>query len=135
MIFAGMQATTREWWERRRGEYDVFVSEVVRDESALGDTQAARRRLEIVLALPTMPVTPEASSLARALVERSAIPRKAATDALHIAVAALNGAHFLLTWNCRHIANHALMGEVVQVCQSAGLTCPVLCTPYELLVR
>ena len=54
-------------------------------------------------------------------------------DALHIAIAATNGVHFLLTWNCRHLANATMRPSIEAVCVARGLKAPIICTPEELL--
>ena len=78
-------------------------------------------------------VTQEAVTLARTLVETGPIPEKADVDALHIAVAATNGMDYLLTWNCKHIANAEMQIGIGKLCRAAGLEPPVICTPEELL--
>ena len=78
-------------------------------------------------------ITDEAGKLAAKLVQRGAIPRKAAEDALHIAIAAAHGVDYLLTWNCRHIANATMRQAIEHVCREAGYEPPVICTPEELL--
>ena len=83
--------------------------------------------------VPLLEVTAAAESLAAALLEEVPLPQKAATDALHIAVAAVNGVEYLLTWNCRHIANPALRPRIESVCRRMGFEPPVICTPQELL--
>ena len=62
-----------------------------------------------------------------------ALPAKAADDALHIPVAAMNGIPFLLTWNCRHLANATMRPMIESVCMGRGLRAPIICTPEELL--
>ena len=61
------------------------------------------------------------------------LPEKAEVDAVHIAVAAVNGLDYLVTWNCKHIANPALRATIEAVCRSAGYVAPVTCTPPELI--
>jgi len=58
---------------------------------------------------------------------------KAQNDALHIAIAAVHGMEFLVTWNCKHIANAVTLPAVYEVCRAAGYEPPLVCTPYELL--
>lgn len=84
--------------------------------------------LETCLGLST-----EALELARLLVAGLAVPKEAAEDALHIAVAAVNGMDYLLTWNCRHIANARMRTRIADACVRAGYESPVICTPEELL--
>jgi hypothetical protein len=61
------------------------------------------------------------------------LPQKATRDAVHIAVSSVHGVDILLTWNCRHIANAAIMKELGLVVAECGYELPVLCTPEELL--
>lgn len=64
---------------------------------------------------------------------RTGIPASAAADAAHVAVAALNGIDYVLTWNCRHIANAQMRRAIEETCEQAGYMAPVLCTPEELM--
>jgi hypothetical protein len=93
----------------------------------------AQKRLEALDGIPLLSVTPEAVTLARALVEKGPIPEKADVDALHIAVAAVHGMDYLLTWNCKHIANAEMQIGIGKLCRAAGFEPPVICTPEELL--
>ena len=52
----------------------------------------------------------------------------------HIAIASVHGMDFLMTWNCRHIANAAIVEKLRAVCEREGFPAPVICTPYELMV-
>ena len=73
------------------------------------------------------------AELAQALLKQAALPARAAADALHIAIAVVNGMDYLLTWNCTHIANAALRNRIETVCRSKGFEVPIICTPEELL--
>jgi uncharacterized protein (DUF1786 family) len=108
------------------------VSEAVLQEAAGGDPIAAARRTAVLRGIRVLAVTEAAANLAHDLIAGQAIPAKAAVDAVHIAVAAVNGMDFLLTWNCAHIANAATRVMIDRVCRIAGLTPPVICTPEEL---
>lgn len=133
LIMAAHQEVTREWWQNRRSEFDLFYSDAVRAEAAMGDSHAAAVRLEVLTALLLLEIPAQALELANALVEATALPAKARVDALHIAVAACERIDFVLTWNFKHIANAQLVGKVRQVCELHGLLCPVLCSPLELI--
>lgn len=93
----------------------------------------AAKRLELLNPIPLLEVNREAVGLARSLVEKGPIPTKASVDALHIAVATVHGIDYLLTWNCKHIANAEMQTTVGALCRSAGYEPPVICTPEELL--
>jgi predicted nucleic acid-binding protein len=105
---------------------------VVREASS-GDTDAVKRRLEAIADFPLLEVSPEATKLAEHLIAEKAIPEQAVEDALHIAVAAVNGMNYLLTWNLKHIANAVIRFNVETACRMNGYEPPVICTPVELM--
>ena len=125
------QQLTRDWW-RHRDRFDLFVSEAVLQEAGAGDPSAAADRLSALRGIPILNVTPEAGDLAKRLLRNHALPAVAAADALHVAIAAMSGMHFLLTWNCKHIANAATRSRIEQSCRLSGFAPPIICTPEEL---
>jgi predicted nucleic acid-binding protein len=133
LIRAGHQQLTKEWWQTRRAGFDIYISQFVLDEAAAGDVEAARERLAALQGLPILDVNEEVVALARGLSIDLALPKKAITDAAHIATAAVHEMHFLLTWNCAHIANAEMFGAIERVCREHGFACPVICTPEELM--
>jgi len=133
IITAANQQITQEWWEDHRGGYDLYVSQYVLDEVASGNPQAAQKRLQALNGLPLLTVTEMAGDLAQALIRVGALPTRAGVDALHMAVAAVSGMNYLLTWNCRHIANAVIRPHIETTCRNYGYQAPVICTPYELI--
>ncbi len=133
VIVLANQQLTREWWEQRREDFELFTSAHVQFEAGAGDTEAARERLAVLEDIESLALTQEAGRLAEALLSGHAIPEKAAEDALHVAIAATSGMDFLLTWNCKHIANAVLRNLIAEVCRSNGYVAPTICTPAELL--
>jgi len=133
LIIAGHQQVTRDWWERRRGDFRIYISQFVLDEVSAGDPAAARERLKILQPLPMLDITPEVAELASGILISGKIPRKAATDAAHIAIAAVHGMDLLVTWNCVHIANAVILKSLASICRKHGCECPVVCTPEGLL--
>ena len=127
------QEITADWWARRRVRFDLYVSRLVVDEASAGDVEAAARRLATLDGIPRLELTESVSMLAARLVAEAAIPREAIEDALHVAVAAAHGMDYLLTWNCRHIANAAMRNRIADICAASGFEAPVICTPEELL--
>ncbi len=132
LVKAAKQQITREWWKERRHDFDLFVSEIVLDEAGQGDPQAARLRLESLQGIPALELDRESISLGQVLVDEGPLPKKAVVDSLHIAVATVNGMGFLLSWNCSHIANAAIRGEIEDLCRSRDYEPPIICTPDEL---
>ena len=133
LLVAAHQQITRAWWQKHRTEYDVFVSQIVVGEASEGDPIAAQERLEILKDVPLLAVRPEAVEFAGVLVQGLPLPANADTDALHIALATIERVNYLLTWNCRHIANATLRKRLESLCRAQGFEAPVICTPEELL--
>jgi hypothetical protein len=133
LIMAANQQATREWWDLARPNFEVFISDVVVREASEGNKDAAARRLAVIADIPELALSLEAEQLAGLLLAQAALPAKARIDALHIAIATLNGMDFLLTWNCRHIANAATQHIIEATCRAAGYEPPVICTPPQLM--
>lgn len=133
VVIAGHQQVTHEWWDTRRASYELCVSQLVLDEAWAGDAQAARERLLVLRPMLVLETTAEALELAKELLQTGALPAKAADDALHIAVAATKTVPYLLTWNCRHLANAVMRPVIEAVCRARGFKAPIICTPEELL--
>ena len=133
LIVAGHQQITHDWWDTRRKDYEPCASQLVLQEASGGDPEAAQERLEVLGTMVMLPINEEAVSLAEELVQAGALPMKAGNDALHIAIAAVHRVPYLLTWNCRHLANAALRGQIEAGCASKGYKAPVICTPEELM--
>ena len=133
MVIAAHQEVTRQWWVERSGQFDLVVSELVEEEARRGDPDASAARLGVMAKLPILTVTDTAVVLAERLVSPGPIPKESAADALHIAIAAVNGMDYLLTWNCKHLANASHRGRIEALVEEAGYACPVICTPEELL--
>ncbi len=132
LIAAGHQLSTRGWWDNERQGYDLYVSELVIAEASRGHKEAAQKRLALLDGISLLRVSEEVAAFAQALVERHAIPEVAAADAVHVAVAAVNGIHYLLTWNCKHIANANRFEAIERTCLENGYQSPIICTPDEL---
>jgi len=133
LLVAAHQQTTHEWWANRRQGFECYVSQVVIDEASSGDPEEAKRRMQLIEDLPALEVTHETESLARAILASGAIPPRAVRDAAHAAVAAVNDMDYLLTWNCKHLANAQIIRRLSIVCNRLGYNMPVICTPEELM--
>lgn len=132
IIGAAHQQLTFAWWEKR-GQYELMVSEVVLRECGAGDSESAARRLEVIRDLPLLLITEQAIKIAEALIKQKIVPLKAIEDALHIAIATAHGVDYLVTWNCRHIANPEIQRGIASYLEQIGTVLPFICTPEELL--
>ena len=133
LVAAAWQKATVDWWETQRSRFDLYVSMTVIEEAKRGDAHAAARRLEAIEDIALLPITDAAVMLAKALINEGGVPKKALDDALHIAISALHGIDYLLTWNCRHIDNAETKPLIRRICADKGYVCPEICTPQELM--
>jgi predicted nucleic acid-binding protein len=129
---AARQLITRRWW-KRRAEFELLVSEVVMRECRSGDPQAVARRIEALSDIPLLSLSAQAAQIAELLLVEGIMPAKAAEDALHIAIAAVHGVDFLLSWNFKHIANPVIQAQIAARLAQLGLALPFICPPEELL--
>ena len=111
IVQAARQQLTREWWDVERRNYDLCISQIVLDEAAAGDAEAAQRRMAAIDTLPLLDLTFEVDGLAGTIMQSGLLPASASRDAVHIAVTAVNR-NILLTWNCRHIANATIFRDL-----------------------
>jgi predicted nucleic acid-binding protein len=132
IVQSARQQVTREWWTRR-AHFELFVARPVLAEAARGNAVAAGRRLEALADIPVLALSPGVRTIANTLIRTGTLPAKARLDAIHLAIAAVNGVDYLLTWNLRHLANAAIRGKIEETCRKAGMCPPVICTPEELM--
>ena len=133
IVIAGHQQTTQDWWEKQSVKFELFVSELVIQEAARGDPKAAQERLRILDSIEALTVTPEALQLAQILLEQATLPAKSDADALHISISVTSGIDYLLTWNCKHIANAITRKKIEMLCRQQNYEPSVICTPEELM--
>jgi hypothetical protein len=135
LVMAANQETTYEWWSDCRDAYELYISQLVFEEASVGDSEAAARRITMIRSITRLDITDRVAMLGKRLVAGVPLPQKARADALHIAVAAVNGMDYLLTWNCAHIANAVLRPRIEEICRDTGCEPPIICTPLELLEK
>jgi len=133
IVTAAHQLITTRWWSHRRADFVLVTSELVLEEAARGDADAAAKRLVALEGIPLLGVTSDVSDLAWSIVQAHLLPARAFPDALHIAVASVHAVEYLLTWNCSHIANAELLPRVTALVEETGFNMPFVCTPEELL--
>ena len=133
LILAANIEITRDWWQSRRNDFVLYASEAVLEEVAQGDAAIAAQRLELLHDFPLLELNQAVQGLAAQFLTRSNLPPKAKVDAIHIAAATVHGIDYLLTWNCKHIANAQIQGKLAEISLDFGYVLPVLCTPNELM--
>ncbi len=133
LIVAAHQQITHDWWQQARGNFDLHISEAVLEEIGAGDPDAASRRQAFVEDLPILRLVDEVAELAGEYQNQLGLPEGAQLDAIHLAYAVVYEMGYLLTWNCRHIANGVIIQRLQTLNVNLGRSTPVIVTPEELL--
>lgn len=133
VIAAARQLLTRRWWDTDRRNYDLVTSQLVLDEAALGDPSLSAERVRALEGIPLLELTPDVPQLASEILQRAILPPTAQVDALHIAAAAFHEIDYLLTWNCKHIANAHVLPKIRDLLLELGYPVPIICTPEEMV--
>jgi len=133
IIVAAYQQITHSWWKKHSRNFDLYISEFVVQESEKGDPKAAQKRIGIIDSISLLEFNQESLDLAQRLMRKGLFPEKAAGDASHIAISTVHGMDYLLTWNCKHIANAFIRQALTKILEAEGYEIPVICTPQELM--
>jgi hypothetical protein len=133
LALSAHQQVTREWWENERVNYHCIASEEVAREAMLGDTGMAQARIKVLEEVQIVGITAEVEAMAATFMATDALPPTMRPDATHLAAATLSGADYLLTWNCRHLANAHVLRRLQMEAERRGWQLPGVCTPLELM--
>jgi hypothetical protein len=133
LLQAARQQLTRDWWDLKRENHELFTSQVVLDEIADGEAEMARQRLKLLRGVPLIDLNAPANELGREILHSGLLPASADGDAAHIALATVHEMDILLTWNCRHIANVTIQQRLRRLVEQSGYTLPSLATPEECM--
>jgi len=132
---ARYQIITTRWWNSWRTNFDIRISDYVWNEASEGNPEAAQRRKQLLARFPTLEINERVVALRARLLRDSGLPARASIDAAHVAVAAVHDMEFLLTWNFAHLVNANFAPRIRSVCELEGHSCPILCTPEQLMER
>ncbi len=132
LLQAARQQLTRDWWDLKREQHELFTSQVVLDEITGGEAAMARQRLAVMAGITLLRSTDEAETLTQRILDSGLLPTDADRDAAHIALATVHAMDVLLSWNCRRIANAAIQARLRELAAKSDLKLPVLCTLDQL---
>jgi len=132
LLQAARQQMTKDWWDLKRQNHELFTSQIVLDEIAAGERAMSNRRLKVMAEIPVLDLTNEAAVLTRRILGSELVHAKAEADAAHIALATVHQMDILLTWNCRHIANVEIQARLRRLVEKTGYELPIICTMDEL---
>jgi len=122
---------TRDWWTQEAGNYEMVTSDAVLEELAAGNHPEKRKKLALVQFLRLLEITSEVVDVAEVYISQKLMPRQSAGDALHLAIASYYKCDYLLTWNCKHIANADVLPALYETLRAEGLLPPLIVTPEE----
>ncbi|MCG8458990.1 MAG: type II toxin-antitoxin system VapC family toxin [Holophagales bacterium] len=124
---------TRDWWALASSRDEVVTSEAVLEELGAGEHPRRASCLALVAELPLLAIEAAVAETVEAYLAYKLMPRDPGGDALHLALASHYRCDFLVTWNCRHLANANKFDHIRRVNGILGLYVPALVTPLELL--
>jgi len=133
IVQAARQELTMEWWDNRRSRYELLSSQIVVDEAARGEEAMAEKRLAMIADVPLLVISDSVVEIAEELLADDVVPEKASDDAFHLACAGVHEVDFLLTWNCKHIANPHNRHRIQKCFDRHQIRMPVICTPEEFI--
>ena len=133
VVTAARQLLTHRWWKNERKYYELVISQYVIDEASVGDPTLAAERLAALDGIALLPHAPEITELANEIMLLGVLPKKAQLDALHIATVAHHQIQYLLSWNCKHIANAKILPRIHDLLTRLDIPIPIICTPEEFL--
>ena len=134
VVINANQQLAMEWWDTREN-FDLYVSQIVVDEICKGDAVFAQKRQDLIQHIPLIDLNNAARDLAKEILHQNILPSKATLDVFHIALATVHEMDFLLTLNCKHIANAFIFKRIEKICIENGFETPIVCTPQELLEK
>ena len=123
---------THQWWDEEKPYYDVYISEIVVMELNRGDYPHKTEILQLVDELPILETPDEISDIVQVYIEQSLMPRRDLGDAFHLALASYHKIDFLLTWNCKNLANANKFSHIRLINTQLGIFIPQIITPEQL---
>lgn len=132
LVTAAHQQVTHEWWRGAQQSFRLYVSEAVLDEIRAGDPEVATRRLGVVQDLLVLELRDDVIELAEIYGRSLGLPERAKIDLIHVAFAVAYNLDYLVTWNCKHIANGSVIRRLIELNRRLQKPTPVIVTPEEL---
>ena len=125
---------TVDWWNHCRAKFELVTSLPVIEELQDGNHPNKKQALELISKIPLLSIEDKVGRIVEAYVSHKLMPSDPKGDALHLALASYHNCHFLLTWNCSHLANANKFEHIRHINTLLGLSVPVLATPNELMI-
>ena len=124
---------TRDWWDNISSKYELVTSEAVIDELEKGEFPKKEEALAMLRVLPLLEINNAIADIVEAYINHQLMPVDPTGDALHLAIASYYNCDFMLTWNCKHLANANKFSHIRRINGILGLFVPTLVTPLEFI--
>ena len=128
-------AVTREWWRTQRQRYELFTSRFAMEEVSNPVYPGWRKVAALARRVAQLELTDELEGIIKAYIDHRLMPLDDAGDAAHLAIASFHAVDYLLTWNCRHLANANKFEQIRTINRRLGLLTPELVTPEQLFAE
>jgi hypothetical protein len=133
MIVRTWREATRRWWDLYAPAYDLVTSEFVLAELRHAPHRKAHAVMEMMQGVRVLEEKRGVRDIAADYVEHALMPRGAGGDAAHLAMASVHAVDFVLTWNCKHLANANKIPHLRALIARLGRAVPTLTTPLTLI--
>ena len=129
-----MAETRRLWNAIRSGEYDAVISDTTYAE--LDECHEPKRSVlkEYLSAIhyTVVPANPLTDELAEKFIALGVLRKKSYDDCMHIASAITSGCDAIVSWNFKHIVNHATVAGVKRIISNTDYKDILIYTPQYL---
>ena len=124
---------TREWFDAASKTEELVTSAAVLIELERGLFPGRTDAIDMIADLIPLAITDEVEKIVEAYISSLLMPSDPSGDALHLALASFYECDFLVTWNCKHLANANKFDNIARINGILGLKIPKIVTPLELL--
>lgn len=126
---------TVEWWEHERPYFELCGSLAILAELERVAFPGREAAMKLLGSMRMLPITPEVRGAAEVYRRHLVMPDEPFGDAFHLAVASVYEIDYLLTWNCKHLANTKKARHVQTINRRLGLLTPIMLTPEMLIAE
>jgi hypothetical protein len=125
---------TRDWWDSEHLKFDCYTSDFTIIELNKGNHPNKIQKSSMIEELPRLDYVEEIDEIIEIYIKNLVMPSDAHGDAAHLAMASYHGMNYLLTWNCKNLANANKYGHIQRINLKLGLTSPLIITPEQLFI-
>lgn len=130
--FVAMREWTQDWWKNEKDHYQCVTSDAVINELEMGEHPKKKEKLNLLAETELLEINYSIEEIVEVYLAHYLMPKNDLGDALHLAIASYHKIDFLLTWNCKHLANANKRAHIRRINERLNLFTPALVTPNQL---